>query len=93
MGTGIFSFESTQITLVTICWLVFIAFWLISALSAKRYVRRGSWGMGIRILIAIVIVVLRQMGVAIPPWVVTIFWIVLVAVVGIFAIRLLMSLV
>jgi protein-S-isoprenylcysteine O-methyltransferase Ste14 len=57
---GLFSYESAQVTAVTICWIVFIVFWLVSAFNAKKYVHRGSWGMGIRILIAIAIVVLLQ---------------------------------
>ena len=41
--------------------------------------------------IGIMYVALRQFGVAIPAWVVQIFWIVLVAVVAIFAIKFLLS--
>ncbi len=41
--------------------------------------------------IGILYVVLRQTGVQIPPFVVQIFWIVVVCFVAIFAIRLLMS--
>lgn len=42
--------------------------------------------------VGIVYVALRQFGVGVPPWVVQIFWIVVVAVVAIFAIRLVLSL-
>ncbi len=42
-------------------------------------------------VIGILIVVMRQTGVQIPPWIITIAWIVLVCFVAIFAIRLLMS--
>ncbi len=42
-------------------------------------------------VIGILFVVLRQTGVNIPPWIVTIFWIVVVCFVAIFAIKLLMS--
>lgn len=42
--------------------------------------------------VGILIVVLRQAGVAIPPWVTTIFWIVLVVVVGVVAVKFLASL-
>jgi hypothetical protein len=59
----------------------------------------AGWGL-VDIIIAIIIiaaaigimyVALRVFGVAIPPWVVQIFWIVVVAFVAIFAIRLLFS--
>ncbi len=59
-----------------------------------------SWGL-VEILIAVVIiaacvgivyVALRVFGVTIPPWVVQIFWIVVVAIVAIFAIRFVASL-
>jgi hypothetical protein len=41
--------------------------------------------------IALVYVALNQFGIAIPGWVVQVFWIVIVAFVVIFAIRLVMS--
>ena len=41
--------------------------------------------------VALVYVALRQFGIAIPPWVVQVFWIIVVAFVVIFAIRLVMS--
>ncbi len=59
-----------------------------------------SWGIG-EILIAIIVigaccgivwVALNAFGVAIPPWVVRIFWIVVVAVVAIAAIRFILTL-
>ncbi len=59
-----------------------------------------SWSLG-EILIAVVIVAaavalvyvaLRQFGVSIPQWVVQVFWIVVVAVVVIFAIRFVLTL-
>lgn len=40
---------------------------------------------------AIVVVAIRAMGLQIPAWVITMFWIVLVAFVAIFAIRFLAS--
>ena len=61
--------------------------------------RFGGWGL-LEIIIAIVIIgaavgimyiALRQFGVAIPPWAIQVFWIVVVAFVAIFAIRLLFS--
>lgn len=42
-------------------------------------------------VVGILFVVMRQTGVQIPPFVITIFWIVAVCFVAIFAIRLLMS--
>lgn len=42
-------------------------------------------------IVAVVYVGLGKMGVAIPPWVVSIFWILVVAFICIAAIRLLMS--
>lgn len=59
----------------------------------------GGYSLG-QILIAIVIiaacvalvyVALRQFGIAIPPWVTQVFWIVVVAFVVIFAIKLVLS--
>jgi hypothetical protein len=64
---------------------------------------QGGWGSGwslMQIIITIIViaacigimfVALRQFGVQIPPFVVTIFWIVVAAFVAIFAIRLIMS--
>lgn len=43
-------------------------------------------------VIAIVYIACRQMGVAIPGWVVQVFWVLVVAVVCIFAIRFLLTL-
>lgn len=44
-------------------------------------------------IVAITFVILRQMGINPPAWLITIMWIILAAVVGIFAIRLLLGLV
>jgi uncharacterized protein (DUF983 family) len=69
-------------------------------MNALLALNPGAWSFG-EIAIAIVIigavvgvvyVALRQFGVAIPAWVVQIFWIVVVAIVAILAIRLLLSL-
>ena len=38
-------------------------------------------------VIGIVIVITRQMGVAIPPFIITVLWIILAAIVGILAIK------
>jgi len=43
-------------------------------------------------VIGVMYVILGQMGVAIPPWLVKIFWILVAAVVGIVAIKFLLSL-
>lgn len=59
----------------------------------------GTWGIGelaimvviIAAVVALVYVALNQFGVAIPPWVARIFWIVVVAFCVIFAIRLVMG--
>lgn len=42
--------------------------------------------------VAIMYVALKQMGVAIPPWVIQIFWIVVVCIVAIIAVRIVLSL-
>jgi hypothetical protein len=42
--------------------------------------------------VGVVYVILRAVGVSIPPWVVNIFWILAAAFIGILAIRLLFSL-
>lgn len=42
-------------------------------------------------VVALVYVALRQFGIAIPPWVIQCFWIVVVAFVVIFCIRLVLS--
>lgn len=42
-------------------------------------------------IVAVVIVVVKQMGIAIPGWFLTILWILLAAVIGVFAVRFLMS--
>lgn len=56
-----------------------IAYWVICAIV-------------IAAVIAIGIVVTRQMGISIPPWIVSIFWIIVAAAVGIVAIRFLLQL-
>lgn len=43
-------------------------------------------------VVGIVLVVAKQMGVAIPPFIITIFWIVLAVVIGIVAIKFIASL-
>jgi len=62
--------------------------------------RFGGWGLG-EFLIAIVVigaavalmyVALQQFGITIPPWVVKVFWICVVCMVVIFAIRFVLSL-
>lgn len=59
----------------------------------------AGWGL-VEIIIAVIIIgaaigimyiALQKFGVAIPPWAIQIFWIVIVAFVAIFAIRLLFS--
>jgi uncharacterized protein (DUF983 family) len=42
-------------------------------------------------VIGIAAVVIRQTGVAIPAWIITVFWICVAVVVGVFAIRFLMG--
>ena len=59
----------------------------------------STWGIGeiaiaiviIAAVVALVYIALQQFGVAIPPWVIKIFWICVVAFCVIFAIRLVMS--
>jgi len=45
-------------------WLVFAAYWLLSAIGVKKNVRNGAWARdaGIRILIIILVVVLLEAG-------------------------------
>lgn len=50
------------------------------------------WLIVIAAIVAVVVVVLRQLGVSIPPFVVTILWIVAAAVLGVLAIRVLAGL-
>jgi len=42
-------------------------------------------------VIGITVIIVRQMGVPIPDWIVKIFWIVVAVLVGIFAIKLVLS--
>jgi hypothetical protein len=59
----------------------------------------GAWGIGEWIIAIIVIaacvgvmyVALNYFGVQIPPWAIRIFWIVVVACVAVFAVRLMLS--
>jgi hypothetical protein len=50
------------------------------------------WVIIVAAVIAIVYIATRAMGVAIPPWVVQVFWVLVIAVVCIFAIRFLLTL-
>lgn len=43
-------------------------------------------------IVAVVVVITRGMGVAIPGWLIQVFWIVVAAAVGILAVRFLLSL-
>jgi hypothetical protein len=71
---------------------------MLTLLSDIMVVR--TWGFGelliaiviVAACIGIVIVAVRACGLAIPQWVVQIFWIVLIAVVAIAALRLVLSL-
>lgn len=47
-------------TFITLCWVIFFVVWLISAFFAKSYVRRGTYGIGIRVLVIIAAFVLYQ---------------------------------
>lgn len=59
----------------------------------------GAWGIGqiaiaivvVAAVVALVYVALRQFGITIPAWVQQVFWILIVAIVVICAIRLLLS--
>ncbi len=50
-------------TLVTLCWVGLITYWLISAASAKRSAQSGSWGSraAIRLTILIVVIILIRL--------------------------------
>lgn len=43
-------------------------------------------------IIGIVLVVTKQMGVSIPPWIITILWIILAVIIGVVAVKFLASL-
>ncbi len=43
-------------------------------------------------IVAVVFIIIRKMGVAIPDWVIQIFWILVLAVVGVLAIKFLLGL-
>lgn len=73
---------------------------MMGALALFSYVAFGSWSLA-QILIAIIIVagcvavtwiVLRNLGIGIPGWVVQIFWVCVLVFVAILAIKFLMSL-
>lgn len=49
------------------------------------------WVIIVAAIVAIVFIACRAMGVAIPPWVVQVFWVVIIAIVCVFAIKLLLS--
>lgn len=59
----------------------------------------GTWGIGeyaiaivaIAAIVALVFIALRKFGIAIPDWIVQIFWVLIVAFVVIAAIRIVMS--
>lgn len=69
-------------------------------MTALLALNPGAWSIGdiviaiviIAAVVAVMYIALRQFGVAIPPWVIQIFWVVVVAVVAILAIRFLLSL-
>lgn len=49
------------------------------------------WIIIVAAVVAIVFIACRAMGVAIPPWVIQVFWVVIIAVVCIFAIKFLIT--
>lgn len=51
----------------------------------------ATWIIIVAAIVAIVVVICRQMGVAVPPFIVTILWIILAAIVGVMAIKVLFS--
>ena len=55
----------------------------------------GHWAIILIVVAAIVgiaLVVIRAAGIAVPSWIITILWIILAAIVGVLAIRILLSL-
>lgn len=50
------------------------------------------WVIIVAAVVAIALIACRAMGVPIPGWVVQVFWVVIIAIVCVFAIKLLMSL-
>lgn len=62
-------------------------------LAGLSLVDLAVWVIVAAAIIAIVVVVTKAMGVGIPQWVITICWIIFAAVVGILAIKLLVSIV
>jgi uncharacterized protein (DUF983 family) len=55
--------------------------------------RMAIWALVIGGIIAIVVIVLRQMGVSPPAWVIQILWVLLAVVAGVLAIKFLMGVV
>jgi protein-S-isoprenylcysteine O-methyltransferase Ste14 len=49
--------------ILTILWLLFIAYWLFSALGAKRNLQKNMWarGLGIRLLLVVVIIIFLRL--------------------------------
>lgn len=72
---------------------------MLSLLGEVVLFRGGAWGIGeiaiaiviIAAVVALVMIACRQFGVSPPPWLIQCLWVVLVAVVVIFCIRLVMS--
>jgi protein-S-isoprenylcysteine O-methyltransferase Ste14 len=52
-------------TIIAICWLIFILFWIFSAFSAKKNVRNNVWYkfVWVRIVVSIILVLLIKAGV------------------------------
>lgn len=74
-----------------------VSFYHMPSLIAQRNFNFSIGGMLIAVVviaacIALVYVALRKFGITIPDWAVQVFWIVVVAVVVIFAIKLVLSL-
>lgn len=69
-------------------------------MNALLAMNPAGWSIGeiaiaiviIAAVVAVVYVALKQFGIAIPQWVIQIFWIIVVAIVAILAIRFLLSL-
>lgn len=64
-------------------------------LPTAQVIVAGGWGLGqfllavvvVAAVLAVVVIALKQFGVTFPPWVVQIFWVCVVAVVAVIAIR------
>lgn len=50
------------------------------------------WVIIVAAVVAVALIACRAMGVPIPPWVVQVFWVLIIAVVCVFAIKFLMTL-